>query len=181
MPTPRLTATLLSATLLACLLFAGVAVTPLAQAAPPTAEEAQQAIQTAQVAVNTAFSEVTLADLARAPIDDLVDTLNAALATLGQAQAAYNASDYAAAITLAADTQATADAVRNLALTRRTEATVQGAVQVLAIIGGVAIALVVTYLLVTRWRRYQRQRRRDLLRMEIRLPKEPKKEEEGHE
>lgn len=181
MPNPKLTAALLTASILACLLMAGRAVNPLPQAAQPSAGEAQQAISAAQAAVNTAFSEVVLTDSSRAPINDLVDTLNAAIATLGQAQAAYNASDYASAIALAANAELMADTVRNQAQNRRADANLQGAMQILTIFGGVGIVLVVTYLLLTRWRRYQQQRRRDLLRMEIRLPEDQEEGEKGHE
>jgi hypothetical protein len=180
MPNPKLRALLLTVSILACLLMGGPAIGPIALAVQPGAE-AQQAITTAQAALNTAFGEVVLADLARAPINDLVDSLNAAGATLNQARAAFNASDYASAIALAANAEATADTVRNQALNRRVDASLQGAMQVLIIVAGVGIALVATYLLLTRWRRYQQQRRRDLLRMEIRLPKQQEEEEKNHE
>jgi len=179
MPNPKLSVLLLTASILACLLIGEPAIGPVALAVQPDAE-AQQAIATAQGALNTAFGEVVLADLARAPINDLVESLNAAVATLNQARVAFNASDYASAIALAANAQATADTVRNQALNRRVDASLQGAMQILIIIAGVGIALVVTYLLITRWRSYQQQRRRDLLRMEIRLPKQ-QEEEKDHE
>jgi len=180
MPNPKLPALLLTASILACLLIGGPAISPIALAVQPGAE-AQQAITTAQAAVNAAFAEVVLADLARAPINDLVDTLNAAATTLNQARVAFNASDYASAIALATNAEAAADGVRNQALNRRVEANLQGAIQVVGIVGGVGIAFVVAYLLLTRWRRYQQQRRRDLLRMEIRLPQQPEEEEKDHE
>lgn len=166
---------------MACLLLAGLTVTPVTQAVQPSQGEALQAITDAQTALNAAFKEVMLADLARAPISDLVAALNDAIATLGQARAAFNATDYASAVTFAANAETAADAIGTQALNRRAEANLQGALQILAVVGGVVITVAVAYLLLTRWRRYQQQRRRDLLRTEIRLPDRPKEEEKNHE
>jgi hypothetical protein len=180
MPNPKLPLVLISVSILAGLLVGGLAVNPMAAAVQPVAGQAEQAITAAQAALNTAFGEVMLADLARAPISDLVDALNAAANTLNQARAAFNASDYASAIALAANAEAAAETVRDQAQNRRTNANLQGAMQILITITGVGIAAAVAYLLLTRWRRYQQQRRRDLLRMEIRLPEQPEEEEKKH-
>jgi len=181
MPNPKLRASVLTTSILVCLLAGGLLLNPVAAAVQPTEEEARQAIAAAQGAVNLAFSEVVLADLAHAPIGDLVSSLNGAIATLDQAQRAFNGSDYTSAVALAGNAKAAADTVRDQAQNRRVEANLQGAMQILIVAAGVAIGLVVTYLLVTRWRTYQRQRRRDLLRMEIRLPEQPGKGEKSHE
>jgi hypothetical protein len=159
----------------------GSAISPTAFAVQPDAEQAQLAITNAQAALNTAFAEVALADFARAPIGDLVAALNAAAGTLNQARAALNASDYASAVAIAMNAQTAAVGVRNQAESRRIGANLQGAIQILSIFGGIGIALVVAYLLLTRWQRYQQQRRRDLLRMEIRLPEQHEEEEKTHE
>ncbi|MFX1299450.1 MAG: hypothetical protein ACFFDE_00790 [Promethearchaeota archaeon] len=138
--------------------------------------QAQQAIDDAQSAINTAYTDLMLADSTGASITDLLDSLNGAIIELNQARSSLNATDYPSAITLAESAQATADAVSVEASARHSATIVQQQAQIIIIIGVVIITVFVTYFTLTRILRYQREKKREFLRMEIRLLEE---EEDG--
>ena len=140
--------------------------------------QAQQAIDDAQSAINSAFTDLMLADSTGASITDLLGSLNGAIIELNQARSAFNATDYPSAITLAESAQTTADSVSVEASTRRSATLVQQQAQIIIIIGVVIITVFITYFALTRIIRYQREKKRKFLRMEIRLPD---KEEEGED
>lgn len=160
-----------------------VALTP---ASPPGHEQiyfqpeaqAQQAINDAQSAINTAYSDLMLADSTGASITDLIGSLNNAITELNQARSAFNATDYSSAMTLAESAQTTADSVSIEASTRRAVMLAQQQARFIIVIGVVIITVFITYFVLTRIIRYQRQKKREFLRMEIRLPEE---EEEGED
>ncbi|MFX0079050.1 MAG: hypothetical protein ACFE8O_07400 [Candidatus Hermodarchaeota archaeon] len=140
--------------------------------------QAQQAIDAAQTAINTAYTDLMLADSTGASITDLLGSLNGAITELNQARSAYNDTDYTSAITLAESAQATADSVSIEASTRRSATLVQQQAQIIIIIGVVIITVFITYFALTRIIRYQREKKQEFLRMEIRLPDE---EEDGED
>lgn len=140
--------------------------------------QAQQAIDDAQSAINTAYTDLMLADSTGASITDLIDSLNEAITTLNHARSAFNATAYTSAITLAESAQGTADSVSIDASTRRAATLVQQQAQIIIIIAVVIITVFITYFALTRIIRYQREKKHEFLRMEIRLPD---KEEEGED
>ena len=140
--------------------------------------QAQQAIDDAQSAINTAYADLMLADSTGASITDLLGSLNGAITVLNQARSAFNATDYTSAITLAESAQGTADSVSIEASTRRAATLVQQQALIIIIIAVVIITVFITYFALTRIIRYQREKKREFLRMEIRLSDE---EEEGED
>jgi hypothetical protein len=140
--------------------------------------QAQQAIDNAQSAINSAYTDLMLADSTGASITDLQGSLNGAITELNQARSAFNATDYPSAITLAESAQATADSVSIEASTRRSTTLAQQQAQIIITIGAVIITVFITYFALTRIIRYQREKKREFLRMEIRLPDE---EEDGED
>lgn len=160
-----------------------IALTPVSQFRHEQAHfqpeaQAQQAIDDAQNAINTAYTDLMLADSTGATITDLLDSLNGAITELNQARSAFNATDYTSAITLAESAQTTADSVSIEASTRHSATLAQQQAQIIIIIGGVIITIFITYFALTRIIRYQREKKREFLRMEIRIPDE---EEEGED
>ncbi len=140
--------------------------------------QAQQAIDDAQSAINIAYTDLMLADSTGASITDLLDSLNSAITELNQARSAFNATDYSSAISLAESAQATADSVSTEATTRRSGTLVQQQAQIIIIIGVVIITIFVTYFALTRIIHYQREKKQEFLRMEIRLPDEEEERED---
>ena len=134
--------------------------------------QAQQAIDGAQSAINSAYTDLMLADSTGASITDLLGSLNGAITELNQARSAFNATDYPSAITLAESAQATADSVSIEASARRSATLVQQQAQIIIIIGVVIITVFITYFALTRIIRYQREKKREFLQMEIRLSDE---------
>ncbi len=134
--------------------------------------QAQQAIDDAQSAINSAYTDLMLADSTGASITDLLSSLNGAITELNQARSAFNTTDYPSAITLAESAQATADSVSTEASARRSATLVQQQAQLIIIIGVVIITVFITYFALTRIIRYQREKKREFLRMEIRLSDE---------
>ena len=145
---------------------------------PSQQSEAEQAISTAQSAINVAYTHLVVADRTGAPIIDLIENLNNAIADLNQARIAYNNMDYTSAITLAGNAQNTANSISDQSQHRRFATLAQLQVQIILAIAVTVIVILVTYFALTRWYKYRKQQRRDLLQMEIRLPDE---DEEGDE
>ncbi len=139
--------------------------------------EAEQAINSAQSAINVAYNHLVVADRTGAPIIDLIEDLNSAINDLNQARTAYNNMDYAFAITLAGNAQDTANSVTDQSQQRRFATLAQLQVQIILAIVVTAIAILVTYFALTRWYKYRKQKRRDFLQMEIRLPDEDEEDE----
>jgi hypothetical protein len=145
---------------------------------PSQQSEAEQAISAAQTAINVAYNNLVVADRTGAPISDLIDNLNTAITYLNQARTAYTTTDYATAITQAENAQNTANSITEQSQTRRFATLAQLQVQLFLAIAVTVIVILITYFAVTRWYKYQKQQRRDLLQMEIRLPQE---DEEGED
>lgn len=139
--------------------------------------EAQQAIDAAQLAIYVAYNALLLADSTGALITDLISDLNGAIDVLNSARQSYNASDYPTAITQAENAENTATTVKEQAQMRYGATLAQVQAQVIIIAAVIAIIVVVMYLGLTRWRRYQSQKRRELLQMEVRLPDQDKEDE----
>ncbi len=139
---------------------------------PSQQSEAENAINAAQSAINIAYTHLVVADRTGAPIIDLIESLNNAIADLNQARTVYNNMDYTSAITLAGNAQYIADSITEQSQHRRIATLVQLQVQIILAIAVTAIVILVTYLALTRWYKYRKQQRRDLLQMEIRLPDE---------
>ncbi len=140
------------------------------------ATEAQEAINEAQDAIYSALGIIAEADLIGVPIADFVTSLNEAIATLTQARAAYNASDFTSATQLAGSAENAAETVSQQAQVRLIETRTNAAIQTIFALVILIIVVVATYLLITKWREYKRKQMQDLQRMEIRLPAQ---EEEG--
>ncbi len=134
--------------------------------------EAQQAIDTAQTTIYEAFNQITQTDLAGADITDLASALNTAINNLNLARAAFNASEFTTAIQLAESAQNTAEGVIDEAQRRLAIALTNSATQILLVCVVVVTAVIITYMLITRWKKHRRQQTREILRMKIRLPKE---------
>ena len=152
----------ISTSLNACYL----AKTPLQQS------EAQQAINAAQDAINTAYTYLQTADVAGAQVSDLINTLNTAIRDLNQARAAYDATNYGYAITLATNAENNATIVTSEAQNRGTLATLQVQVQLSATIAIIVIVVVILYFAITRWLRYRKRQKREFLQMRIQLPED---------
>jgi hypothetical protein len=139
--------------------------------------QAQEAIDAAQNAINTAYISLIFADNAGSPITDLIETLNEAITALNYARNAYDVADYATAITLAENAESTANAVSNEAQLRGVTTTAQVQAQILAIFAVILISSLASYFVLSRWQQYRKQKRREFLRMEIRLPDDEEEEQ----
>ncbi len=153
--------------------------TPVVTLTQSQETQAQQAINAAQTAINTAYINLVYADTTGSPISDLIEALNGAIVELNQARRAYNATDYATAITLAENAQTTANSISEDAQVRRYTTFVQIQAQLFFIIAVAVIALLITYFALAQWRKYRKEKRRELLQMEIRLPDEQEESEDS--
>jgi hypothetical protein len=138
--------------------------------------QAQQAIDAAQTAINDAYISLVFADNAGSPITDLIGTLNEAITELNQARNAYDAADYATAIILAENAESTANTVNNEAHLRGLTTTAQVQAQIVFIFAVILISVLASYFAVSRWQQYRKQKRREFLRMELRLPDDEEEE-----
>ncbi|MFX1404224.1 MAG: hypothetical protein ACFE9D_07095 [Promethearchaeota archaeon] len=139
--------------------------------------QAQQAIDAAQNAINAAYINLVFADNAGSLITDLIGTLNGAITELNQARNAYAAADYATAITLAETAESTAHAVSNEAHLRGVTITAQIQAQIVFIFAVILISILASYFAISRWHQYRKQKQREFLRMEIRLPDDEEEEQ----
>ena len=138
----------------------------------PPQNQAQQAIEAAQTAINTAYTNLAFADAAGSSITDLVNSLNGAIIALNQARRAYNLTNYSTAISLAQGAETTANNVSDEAQLRGLTSVSQTQSQIVLVFAVILISLPVSYLLIDRWQQYRKQKRREFLRMEIRLPED---------
>jgi len=143
----------------------------------PPQDQAQQAINGAQTAINIAYTNLAFADTVGSPIVDLIGTLNAAIVELNLARQAYIQTDYSTAITLAVNAQTTANTVSDEAQLRGVTTVAQTQAQIMLVIAVIVISIPLSYFVVTRWQQYRREKRREFLQMEIRLPDEEEEDE----
>ena len=142
----------------------------------PSQNQALQAIDTAQASINSAYAHLVFADAAGSEITDLISTLNGAILELNQARQAYNQTDYSTAITLADDAATTAQTVSTEAQLRALTTNAQTQSLIVVVVAVVLISLPTSYFVVTQLAQYRKTRRREFLRMEIRLPDDEQEE-----
>lgn len=158
------------------LFLQGFRISPVA-ATHSQPSQALQAIDTAQSAINAAYINLVFADNAGSSITDLIGTLNGAITELNQARNAYTAADYATAITLAENAESTANAVSNEAYLRGVTTTAQVQAQIVFIFAVILISILASYFALSRWQQYRKQKRREFLQLEIRLPDDEEEEQ----